>query len=167
MQPNQYHRHKDPHGLPKIAVSAAAQVSAMRRCLRTAALAAALLGGAAPSFAHHSFAAEFDGNKPVAIKGKVTEFEWINPHSWVHVDVTDDKGNTLNWACETAPPNMLYRAGWRRDSLKVGDEVVIEGYLAKDGSHTMNARTVKTPDGKQFFAGSANDGVPAASPEKK
>src|ERR1017187_3977052 len=80
----------------------------MRRYFPIAALATALLGGAAPSFAHHSFAAEFDGTKPVTLKGKVTEFEWVNPHSWVHVDVTDDKGNTVNWACETAPPNMLY-----------------------------------------------------------
>jgi Family of unknown function (DUF6152) len=139
----------------------------MRRYFPIAALATALLCGAAPSFAHHSFAAEFDGNKPVTLKGKVTEFEWVNPHSWVHIDVMDDSGNTVNWACETAPPNMLYRTGWRRDSLKVGDEVVIEGFRAKDGSHTMNARTVQTPDGKRFFAGNANDGVPQVPSEKK
>jgi hypothetical protein len=138
----------------------------MKQILSIALLAAALLLSAVPSFAHHSFAAEYDGNKPITLKGKVTQFEWVNPHSWVHIDVTDDKGNTANWACETAPPNGLYRAGWRRDSLKVGDEVVIDGFLAKDGSHTMNARSVQTPDGKRFFAGSSNDGGPAA-PEKK
>lgn len=122
---------------------------------------AMVLAWAAPSaFAHHSFAAEFDGSQPVTLKGKVTAFEWVNPHSWVHVDVTDENGNTVNWACETAPPNMLYRSGWRKDSLKEGDEVVIEGFRAKDGSHTMNARTVTTPDGKKFFAGMTNDGAP-------
>ncbi len=139
----------------------------MKRIPPIALLAAVLLLGAAPSFAHHSFAAEYDGTKAITLKGKVTQFEWVNPHSWVHIDVTDDKGNVVNWACETAPPNGLYRAGWRRDSLKVGDEIVIDGYLAKDGSHTMNARTVQTPDGKRFFAGSSNDGGPAAAPEKK
>jgi hypothetical protein len=130
---------------------------------KTALLAATAVLAAlvAPSaFAHHSFAAEFDGNAPITIKGKVTAFEWVNPHSWVHIDVTDEQGNTVNWACETAPPNMLYRSGWRKDSLKAGDEIVIEGYRAKDGSHTMNARTVTTPDGKKFFAGTTTDGAP-------
>ena len=122
---------------------------------------------ATPSvFAHHSFAAEYDGSKPITLKGKVTQFEWVNPHSWVHIDVTDEKGNVANWACETAPPNGLYRQGWRRDSLKVGDVVVIDGYMAKDGSHTMNARSVETPDGKKFFAGTSGDGGPTAEQKK-
>jgi len=132
----------------------------MQRTGLVAAAAALVALAAAPAFAHHSFAAEFDGSAPVTLKGKVTSFEWVNPHSWVHVDVTDDKGNTVSWSCETAPPNMLYRQGWRKDSLKEGDEVVIEGFKAKDGSHTMNARSVTTPDGKKFFVGTTNDGAP-------
>jgi len=121
-------------------------------------------------FAHHSFAAEYDAGKPVTLKGKVTQFEWVNPHSWLHVDVTDEKGNTVNWTAETAPPNALYRQGWRRSSIKPGDEVIIEGFAAKDESHTMSARTVQTADGKRLLAGSLTDGAPAAadkSNEKK
>jgi hypothetical protein len=118
------------------------------------------------ALAHHSFAAEYDGSRPVTLKGKVTQFDWVNPHSWVHIDVTDDYGTVVNWACETAPPNMLYRQGWRKDSLKPGDAIVIEGFLAKDGSHTMTARTVETPDGKRFFVGTTGDGAPVA-PDKK
>ncbi|HJT87948.1 MAG TPA: DUF6152 family protein [Bryobacteraceae bacterium] len=129
--------------------------------------AAAWTLAAAPAFAHHSFAAEYDANKPITLKGKVTQMEWINPHSWVHIDVTDENGKVANWACETAPPNLLYRAGWRKSMLKPGDEVVIEGYLAKDGSHTVNARSVRTPDGRKLFAGTSGDGGPPASENKK
>jgi Family of unknown function (DUF6152) len=118
------------------------------------------------AFAHHSFAAEYDGTKPVTLKGKVTKFDWVNPHSWVYLDVADDKGVVSNWACETAPPNILYRQGWRKDSLKADDEIVIEGFLAKDGSHTANARSVQTPDGRRFFTGATDDGAPVA-PDKK
>ena len=132
----------------------------MKKTVLSGAIAMVLALAAPSAFAHHTFAAEFDGQQPITLKGKVTSFEWVNPHSWVHLDVTDENGNTVNWACETAPPNMLYRSGWRKDSLKEGDEVIIEGFRAKDGSHTMNARTVTTPDGKKFFAGMTNDGAP-------
>ena len=138
----------------------------MRKTVLIGAVAAMLALTTSRGFAHHSFAAEYDGGKPITLRGKVTKFDWVNPHSWVHIDVTDDKGNVVSWACETAPPNGLYRAGWRRDSLKEGDEVVIDGYLAKDGSHTMNARTVQTPDGKKFFAGTSSDGGPQAQDKK-
>ena len=122
--------------------------------------AGAVLAAALPLSAHHSFAAEYDGSKPVTLKGKVTQVDWVNPHSWVHIDVTGEDGKVVSWSCETAPPNILYRQGWRRSSLKEGDEVIIEGFLAKDGSHTMTASTVQTPDGKRLFAGSPGSGAP-------
>jgi hypothetical protein len=131
-----------------------------KKLLMVAPAAAGLLLAALPALAHHSFAAEYDAQKPVTLRGKVTEFEWVNPHSWVHFDVTDDKGVTANWTAETAPPNILYRQGWRRDSIKAGDEVIVEGFAAKDGSHTLSARSVQTPDGRRLFAGSPNDGGP-------
>jgi hypothetical protein len=139
----------------------------MRNTLGIAALTAIAAITAAPALAHHSFAAEYDSSKPITLKGKVTQFEWVNPHSWLHVDVTDDKGNTVSWTAETAPPNGLYRQGWRRNSIKAGDEVIIEGFAAKDESHTMSARTVKTADGRRLFAGSATDGGPSAAGSDK
>jgi len=131
-----------------------------RRVLLSA--ACAVIAAALPVAAHHSFSAEYDGSKAITLKGKVTQVEWINPHSWIHLDVIGEDGKVANWSCETAPPNGLYRQGWRRNSIKDGDEVVIEGFVAKDGSHTMTARTVQTPDGKRMFAGSATDGGPQA-----
>ena len=129
--------------------------------------ACGLLLAALPLAAHHSFAAEYDAGKPVTLKGKVTQVEWINPHSWVHVDVTGEDGKVVNWSCETAPPNTLYRQGWRRNSLKEGDEVIVEGFAAKDASHTLTARTVQTPDGRRLLAGSASDGIPQGQKSEK
>ena len=116
---------------------------------------------------HHSFAAEYDAAKPVTIKGRFSKMDWINPHSWVYVDVKNPNGVVETWACETAPPNGLYRRGWRKSSLKEGDEITVEGFLAKDGSHTMNARSLLTADGKRMFAGSPNDGAPTDGKGKK
>ncbi|HJT87552.1 MAG TPA: DUF6152 family protein [Bryobacteraceae bacterium] len=124
---------------------------------------AALLAAALPALAHHSFAAEYDASKPITIKGTFVKMDWVNPHSWIRVNVKGEDGKEVLWSCEALPPNGLYRAGWRKNSLKVGDEVVIEGFKAKDGSPTMWSSRVTTADGRRMFAGSP-DGVPPSSP---
>ena len=116
-----------------------------------------LLLGAAGAFAHHSFAAQYDRNKPVKFTGKVTKVEWMNPHVYFYVDVQDPAtGKVTNFACEAGAPNGLYRNGWRKDTLKAGDGVIVEGWLAKDGSDTVNAGNI-TLNGKRIFAGSSGD----------
>ena len=120
------------------------------------ALVFGLLVPAIPVFAHHSFAAEFDGAKMVTLTGVVTKVDWVNPHAYIYVDVKGEDGKVVNWALETGAPNMLYRQGWRKDDLKVGDTVTLDAFLAKDGSHTAAARQVKLPDGRKVFAGTPN-----------
>ena len=115
-----------------------------------------LMAASAPVFAHHSFAAEFDGNKQVTLNGVVTKVDWVNPHAYIYVDVKGDDGTVVNWAIETGAPNVLYRQGWRKDDLKTGDMVTLTAFLAKDGSHTPAARDVKLPDGRHVFAGTPN-----------
>jgi len=119
-----------------------------------------LLVGAVPVLAHHSFEAEYDAKKPVEVKGMVTKMEWMNPHARFYVDVKDESGKVTNWNFELGSPNVLKRQGWARDSLKVGDMVTVEGYLAKDGSNLANARRVTLADGRKVFNGSAGEGGP-------
>jgi hypothetical protein len=108
--------------------------------------------------AHHAFAAEFDRSKPVKVQGAVVKMEWTNPHIWIYVDMKDEKGSVTRWQCEGGSPNTLTRQGWTKDSLKQGDQIVIEGYRAKDGSNTCNSSSVTLADGKRLFAGSSAEG---------
>ena len=121
---------------------------------------AALLVAAVPLSAHHSFAAEYDADKPIQVTGTVTKVEWTNPHARIYVDVKDDKGNVTNWNFELGGPLQLNRLGWKRDAVKVGDQVTVQGYLAKDGAKMANARNVVFADGRKIFAGSSGDGGP-------
>ena len=120
---------------------------------------AALLLRAAPQ-AHHSFAAEYDASKPIELKGTIVKMEWVNPHSWLYIDVKSPAGTTDTWAIEFGTPNTLYRHGWRPDMLPVGQPVTVTGFAAKNASHTANARDVTLADGKKLFAGSSGNGAP-------
>ena len=116
-----------------------------------------LLFGAASLSAHHSFEAEYDFNKPLKITGTVTKVEWMNPHARFYVDVTGEDGKVTNWNFELGPIVILVRQGWRKDSLKPGDQVSVEGFQAKDGNALGNARKVLLPDGRRVFGGSSAD----------
>jgi hypothetical protein len=121
--------------------------------LGTAALG--LLLAAVPVMAHHSFAAEFDSNKPIKMTGTVTKIEWMNPHAYFYIDVKDAAGKVTNWGLEMGSPNGLMRQGWTRNSMKIGDEVTVEGSAAKDGSNIGNARSVTLSGGQRLFAASS------------
>jgi hypothetical protein len=126
---------------------------------------AALGAAAVPVFAHHAFAAEFDVNKPITVKGVVTKIEWNNPHAWFYVDAKTDSGAVEKWQFETGAPIELARRGWRKNDLKVGDEVTVQALRAKDGTNTASARMVTLPSGKKVFSGSAGDDQPAPPAE--
>jgi hypothetical protein len=120
-----------------------------------------LLTGGIPLLAHHSFAAEYDAKKPIKISGVVTKMEWMNPHARFYVDVKGTDGKVVNWNFELGAIPVLLKQGWRKDSLKQGDQITVEGSLAKDGSNSANARSVVLSDGRRVFAGSSGGNSPA------
>ncbi len=124
----------------------------------------ALAGAAVPALAHHSFAAQFDGAKPVRLVGYITRIEWTNPHSYFYLDVRDSKGQVRNWACESGAPGPLSRRGWKQGDLKFGDRLIVDGYLARDGSRLVDARRVTLPDGRVLDADTAGAPPPATPP---
>jgi len=140
----------------------------MRARVLTAAIGMALVGAAAavPVVAHHAFSAEFDANRPLHLEGKVVKMEWINPHAWVHVEITNDEGNAEVWMVEGGTPNTLFRRGFTQDSLAIGTEIIVDGYQAKDGSEKMNGRDLTFRDGSKLFMGSSGTGAPTDGRDK-
>ena len=137
----------------------------MRSKIIGLAIGSALLLGV-PAWAHHAFTAEFDGNKPVKLRGTVTKMEWINPHAWIHMDVKEPDGKVTNWMVECGSPNTLLRRGVTKSSVTAGMEIFVDGYQSKDGTNRANGRDVTFPDGKKLFLGSSNTGAPGDTPEK-
>ena len=125
------------------------------RTFMAAALALGVLGTSAPVLAHHAFAAEFDRNKPITLVGKLSKVEWVNPHTWFHLDVTDSSGKVVTWRVEGGAPNQLMRRGWNRNSLKLGEQVTIEGFRARTGEPIAAGSQIKTADGRVFGAASS------------
>ncbi len=121
----------------------------------------------APLWAHHAFTAEFDAKRPIHLKGTVTKMEWINPHAWLHIDVKAADGSTTEWMIEAGTPNTLFRRGFTKESLKIGTEVVVDGYQARDGSNRGNGRDVTLPDGRKLFIGSSGTGAPDDAERKE
>jgi Family of unknown function (DUF6152) len=136
----------------------------MRMRLAILLTAAGLLCSAASAPAHHAFAAEFDAKKPLHLQGTVARMEWINPHTWIHLDVKKPDGTVERWMIEGGPPNALYRRGFTKNSLPIGAQIVVEGFRAKDGSMRGNGRDITFADGRKLFLGSSGTGAPGEKP---
>jgi hypothetical protein len=131
----------------------------MRTRILLVAIAAVLLVPVSV-WAHHAFAAEFDGTKPINLRGKVVKMDWINPHAWIHIEVKEADGKVTKWMIEAAAPNAMLRRGFNQDSLPIGTEIVVAGYRAKDGANRANGSSITYPDGKKLFIGSSGTGAP-------
>ena len=135
----------------------------MRRAACFVVIGISMLVWVVPIAAHHAFAAEFDAKRPLKLQGTVTKMEWVNPHSWLYIDVKGPDGMVVSWAVEAGAPNAMFRRGFRKDSVPPGTEVVVDGYQAKDGSLKANGRSITLPDGKTVFVGSSGTGAPQDS----
>lgn len=133
----------------------------MQTRLFLAAAGVLMLAAGAPVVAHHAFAAEFDGSKPVTLTGTIVRMEWINPHAWLHMEVKGPDGKVVAWAIEGGAPNALLRRGWNKNSVVPGTQITVAGFRAKDGSTRANGREVTLPDGQKLFIGSSGTGAPA------
>jgi hypothetical protein len=138
--------------------------------MRTSFIVAAITLGpalaAAPAWAHHAFAAEFDVSKPLVLRGTVTKMDWINPHAWIHLDVKNQDGTATSWMIEAGAPNGLLRRGFNKTSLPPGTEIVVEGWQAKDSSNRANGSNITFPDGRKLFVGSPGTGAPTEKEDK-
>jgi hypothetical protein len=139
----------------------------MKKSRLTFVFAAVAMTAGPPLLAHHSFAAEFDGSKPIRLTGALAKIEWTNPHSYFYVDVKDESGASVTWGCEAGSPGALSRRGFKRGDLKLGDTIIVDGYRAKDGSHLVDARRVTLPDGRIVSGASAGDGGPGESTQER
>jgi hypothetical protein len=139
----------------------------MRKTLFVGITAAGLLLATTQVWAHHAFSAEFDSEKPLKLEGTLTKTEWVNPHAWIHIDVKKSDGSVEEWMIEGGTPNTLMRRGISRDSLKIGTQIVVTGYQAKDGSLRANGRDLTYPDGRKLFLGSNGTGAPYEKPTDK
>ncbi len=132
----------------------------MRAIVLASVVAVGLMAATTPAVAHHAFSAEFDADMPVTLEGTVTKMEWVNPHSWIHIDVKNDDGSVESWMIEGGAPNALLRRGFDKNSLPPGIVILVEGYQAKDGAMRANGRDITFEDGSKLFVGSSGTGAP-------